>query len=137
MNKFYKPQILLSITLICVVLMVGCSANHSSNSDINIDIQFGQNGRIAKIYDTFNGIERCSLEVESGQRISFEYEAIVQMGRLTIKWLDPSGVVVWEKVFSESASGTEEIVSESHGSYSIIVQGQDTGVSFNVTWDGE
>jgi len=61
----------------------------------------------------------------------------VQMGRLTIKWLDPSGVVVWEKVFSESASGTEEIVSESHGSYSIIVQGQDTGGSFNVTWDGE
>jgi hypothetical protein len=137
MNKFYKPQILLSIKLICMVLMVGCNANHSSNSDINIDIQFGQNGRIAKIYDIFNGIERGSLEVENGQRICFEYEAIVQMGSLTIKWLDPSGVVVWEKVLSEGASGTEEIVSESHGSYSIIIQGQDTGGSFNVTWDGE
>jgi len=137
MNKYYKPHILLCFTIAFAILMAGCNTDHSINSDIHMKIQLDQNGRIAKIYDTFNGIERGSLEVESGQRICFDYEAIVQIGSLTIKWLDPSGVVVWERVISESANGTEEIVSESHGRYSIIVQGQRTVGSFNVSWEVE
>ena len=137
MDKLYRRCTHLTITIAIAVMMIGCSSIPSVNSDMRMNVQIGQNGRIAKLYDTFSGVERGSLEIESGQRIRFSYEATVQEGSLAVRWLDPNGAVAWQRVLSESASGTEEIVSESPGRYTIVVKGQRTVGSFNIAWNGE
>ena len=137
MNKYLKPQVLLGLTMAFALLLSGCNSNDSVSSDAHVGIQIGQNGRIAKLYDTFDGIEIRSLELEGGQRIHFDYNATVEKGRLTFKLLDPTGAAIWQRRLSESASGTEEIVGESPGRYEIIIHGQGTVGSFDITWDGE
>ena len=137
MDKFYKRHIHLIITITFAVMMIGCNSIPSVDSDMRMNVQIGQNGRIAKLYGTYSGVERSTQEVESGQSIHFYYAASVLEGSLALKWLDPSGTVVWQRVLSENASGTEEIASESPGRYTIIVQGQRTVGSFNIAWNGE
>ncbi|MFC2042921.1 hypothetical protein ACFLUA_02075 [Chloroflexota bacterium] len=137
MNKFYKSHIKLFLTLSIAVLMIGCNFIPSVISDLRMNIQIGQIGRIARHFDTYNGVESRGLDVESDQRISFDYEAVVYKGSLVFKCLDPSGLVVWEMFISESASGTDEFVSESPGRYTLIVDGQRAAGSFNIAWEVE
>ena len=137
MKKHLKTQVLLGLAMAFIVLMIGCSSIDSVSSDARMGIQIGQNGRIAKLYDTFDGIERRSLELDGGQRVCLDYQATVNKGRLTFKLLDPTGAAIWQRVLSESASGTKEIVCESPGGYEIIIQGQSTVGSFDIAWDSE
>ena len=137
MKKIYRSLNILLITLILAVLMIGCNSNPSIGSDLRMNIQFGQNGRITKHFTYFNGVEQGGLDLQNGQRISFDYEAALYKGNLAFKCLDPSGRVVWEKLLSGSASGTDEIVCETSGRYTFIAQGQQTSGYFNFAWDIE
>lgn len=136
MKKHKKSIILWCLTIAFAVLLSGCSDDHSISSDIKMKINFDQNGQIAMCHDSFNGIERGSLEIRNGQRIYFDYDTNLQKGSLVVKWQDPSGAAIWQKILSESENGTEEIVSASPGRYSILIQGQDATGSFNATWEG-
>ena len=137
MNRIYPSRFLMLITLTFAVLLVGCNPNTSINRNIRTNIQFGQNGRITKHFTYFNGVEQGGLDLQNGQRISFDYEAALYKGNLAFKYLDPSGRVVWEKLLSGSTSGTDEIVCETSGRYTFIAQGQQTSGYFNFAWDIE
>lgn len=137
MNRIYPSRFLMLITLTFAVLLVGCNPNTSINRNIRTNIQFGQNGRISKHFTYFNGVEQGGLNLQNGQRITFDYEAALNKGNLAFKYLDPSGRVVWEKLLSGSTSGTDEIVCETSGRYTFIAQGQQTSGYFNFAWDIE
>jgi len=137
MKKNYRSRNMLLITLIFAVLMIGCNSNHSRNSDLRMNIQFDQKGRITKHFTNFNGVEQGDLDIQNGQRISFDYEAALNKGNLAFKCLDPSGRVVWEKLLSGSASGTDEILCETPGKYTLLVQGHQSAGYFDLTWDVE
>ena len=135
MKKIYRSLNILLITLILAVLMIGCNSNPPIDSDLRMKIQLGQNGRITKHFIYFNGVEQGGLDVQNGQRISFDYEADLNKGTLAFKCLDPSGRVVWEKFLSGSVSGTDEIVCEIPGRYIFIAQGLQAAGYFNFVWD--
>ena len=138
MNKINYHQILLCIVIALAILVSGCSSkNNIIDSDVRMNIQTNQEGRISRIYDTFSGFERGSLETKMDQTIFFDYEATVNNGSLIIEWQDPNGSVVWRMVLAESGGGNDDILIKSSGRYTIVIQGKETSGNFSVSWNIE
>jgi hypothetical protein len=99
-------------------------------------MMYGSNedGRISYNISTFSGIERGSVQVETGQSISFTYQAVLDKGSLVIEWQDPQGEVMWRKNLVESDHGDDEIEIVSPGKYTIMIQGSGVGGKFDVFW---
>jgi hypothetical protein len=93
-----------------------------------------EDGRISYDIRTFTGIERGSVQAETGETISFTYQAVLDKGSLMIEWQDPNGVVMWQKNLVESDQGAEEIEIKSSGEYVIITQGKGAAGNFDVSW---
>ena len=69
--------------------------------------------------------------------ISYSYALDIHKGSLIIEWQDPEGEVAWHEVFETSIQGKNEIPVGTPGTYTIIIQGKDTGGSFKVVWKVE
>jgi hypothetical protein len=102
-------------------------------------MMYGTNevGRISYDISTFTGIERGSVQAETGQTISFTYQAVLDKGSLVIEWQDPHGEVMWQKNLVESDHGDDEIEIDTPGEYMIIIQGKGVGGNFDVSWQIE
>jgi hypothetical protein len=93
-----------------------------------------EDGRISYDISTFTGIERGSIQAETGQTISFTYQAFLDKGSLVIEWQDPHGEVTWQTNLVESDHGDGEIEIDTPGEYLIIVQGKGVSGNFDISW---
>lgn len=134
MLKTYHSRACLFIILVLTVILCSCSPDNSFKSDFRMNIRNSQEGRISRVYKTFNGIETESLEARGNQIISFSYETIVSRGSLMVTWHDPHGKIIWRGLLTKGDRGNEEIAIDLPGEYSIVVQGKNTSGSFKVGW---
>ena len=129
------------IYLLFTILMIGTVL---SGCDFTSKIKIGEvrlgmfgdnaDGLMHYSYRTFTGIESDLIQARQGQTISFSYALDVNKGSLIIEWQDPEGEVAWHEVFKTSVQGTNEIPVVTAGTYTIIIQGKDTGGGFKVSW---
>jgi len=132
-----KSQFYLLITILMIGIFL---SGYDFTSKIKIGEvrlgMFGDNadGLMYYSYRTFTGTESDLIQAQQGQTISFSYALDVNKGSLLIEWQDPQGEVVWHNVFETSVQGTNEIPVLIDGTYTIIIQGKDTGGSFEVSW---
>ncbi len=129
-KKRFHMSILL-ITAILSILLSGCELKFGE-----VRMMFGTNeeGHISYTITTFTGIESGSVQAERGQIISFNYQAAISKGSLIIEWQDPAGEVEWRKILVEDDHGKDEFRIESAGKHTILIQGQDMGGKFDVSW---
>ena len=125
---------LIFIATILAILLSSCEYSKIKFGEVRMMYGSNENGHISYDISTFTGFESVSAQVATGEIISFEYEAIVDKGNPIIEWQDPTGVVVWRKNLLESDHGHDDIVVESSGIYTIIIQGKDAGGNFDVSW---
>jgi hypothetical protein len=84
-------------------------------------------------YATFSGTSSVPISINESQ-VVFDYQATVDRGRLSIKLNDPQGKEVWSTTLTRSGSGTRTVAISRFGSYSLTLEGQDTGGGFEVRW---
>ena len=132
------------VYLLFTILIIG---NVLSGCDFTSKIKIGEvrlgmfgdnaDGLMYYSYRTFTGIESDLIQAQQGQTISHSYALDVNKGSLIIEWQDPEGEVAWREVFETSVQGINEIPVVTTGTYTIIIQGKDTGGSFKVSWEVE
>lgn len=125
---------ILLITAILSILLSGCELNKVKFGEVRMMFGTNEEGHIAYTCTTFTGIESGSVQAERGQIISFNYQATISKGSLIIEWQDPAGEVEWRKILVEDDHGKDELLVESAGKHTILIQGQDAGGKFDVSW---
>ena len=90
-------------------------------------------------------MERKSFRVKANQAVEIDYEVSVEKGTLTLSLINPDGETVWEETFEEaegdggepknSFSGDYELEAvPKTGRYGLHIEGDQTGGSFDVSW---
>jgi hypothetical protein len=125
---------ILFITSIIALLLSGCDFSRIKFGEVRMMYGSNDDEHISYNYSTFTGIENGSALVEAGQTISFDYDVKVDKGSLMIEWQAPDGKDVWQKRLVESDRGNDEIIAQSSGKYTIIIQGKDAGGEFDISW---
>ena len=125
---------ILLITAILSILLSGCELNKVKFGEVRMMFGTNEEGHISYTCTTFTGIESGSVQAERGQIISFNYQATISKGSLIIEWQDPAGGVEWRKILVEDDHGKDELLIESAGKHIILIQGQDVGGKFDVSW---
>lgn len=88
--------------------------------------------QIKASYHHFHGTETKNITLEEGEILYLEYSSKVQEGSLTITLLDPDGKEVAQ--LETNTTGTMQVEAASTGSYRLVIKGNKTKGSFDVTW---
>jgi hypothetical protein len=134
MKTKYNLIHILLITTFLSILLSSCNLSKVKIGEVRMMYGTNEDGRISYDIRTFTGIERGSVQAETGETISFTYQAVLDKGSLMIEWQDPNGEVMWQKNLVESDQGAEEIEIKSSGEYVIITQGKGAAGNFDVSW---
>ena len=115
--------------LLMISLLVGCGS-----STVKVGwVGSSDSGHIGYRYTTFDGVERKTFRAEAGQTMTFDYDVTVEKGALVLKVGDPDKVL-WEETFREDAADTITLTVPQNGLYTIRIEGQATGGSFDLSW---
>ena len=124
----------LAIALLLISgLLAGCA---QSNLEIGM-VETNLPGRWRASYATFDGTKTDRLEADAGQTLVLDAEAEVDKGNLTIEVRDPDDRVLWDLSLEQDGEESMELVLEQTGRYGIVVEGDNAGGSFNLTWELE
>lgn len=132
-TKRYFVLILL-LTTILAILISSCDLSKIKIGEVRMMYGVNEDGHISYEFTSFTGYENGNIQAETGETISFDYQAAVDKGSLVMEWQDPNGEVLWRKDIVESESGSEDIAIHSPGRYTIVIQGKGAGGNFDVSW---
>jgi hypothetical protein len=85
-------------------------------------------------YATFNGTASIPINIRES-RVFFTYQVEVGKGSLSIAVQDPQGQGVWRTTLQGNATGSRLLSTPRTGSYTLLVEGQNTGGSFDIHWN--
>ena len=91
-------------------------------------------GKISYTYTKFTGIERGNIEAKAGQTLNLTYDVKIKRGRVFIQLMNPQNRVLWNVALKDDQSDSVEIPLELEGNYPLIIRGENTSGSFEVTW---
>lgn len=130
-----RRRSLLSIALLMlfILLLAGCA--NSSVKILWFDAQ-GSNWYRAS-YETFSGVERQDVRLESDQTLSLQHDVNVNKGALSVQVQNPDGDAAWETSFRETQRLNVEVPLRQSGIYHIVIKGDNTGGSFDISWKVE
>jgi len=126
-----KGTLLALALLLMTSMLIGCG---SSTVKVGWRGSSGP-GHMGYHYTTFDGVERKKFRVEAGQTIPFDYDVTVEKGTLVLKVVTPDSENLWEETFREDAAGTVTLTAPQNGLYTIRIEGQSTGGSFDLAWN--
>ncbi len=129
MQRVFKGM--LGLLVLGSLLLVACSQSK---------LQIGWVGtstanQFSYRYETFTGTERKSIRLTAGETLALTYAVEVDKGSLTLAVQNPDGETLWEETFEEADDETVELNAEKTGTYKLLVQGERTGGSFDISWD--
>ncbi len=134
MKRFLMYSV--SVFILAGLLLTGCGGG--AYRQVRIMWAGSSNsGRMEYRYKTFTGVERKNERLEAGDTLAFEYDATVDKGTLTLQIQDPDDASLWEATLRESAEDRVDLTAEQTGTYTIVVEGDDTGGEFEVSWEVE
>jgi hypothetical protein len=84
-------------------------------------------------YATWNGNTSLPIAVQEKQ-VTFSYRVRIDKGALSLKVQDPHGKALWQTTLNHSGVGNRVLSTPTTGSYKLVVEGQNTGGSFDIRW---
>lgn len=124
MKKYFVLLLLLP-----VFLLTSCSRTQIGWVEMNYGNDFEAS------YQLFDGEERERILIDAGDTFSLSYEVTVNDGALTLQFVDSDGNTLWEETFLEDSEDVFSFTPEASGRYSLIVAGDNTEGSFDLSWD--
>jgi hypothetical protein len=86
-------------------------------------------------YTLFTGTERRPVRAEAGEKLVLRYDTEVGSGTLSIKIEDPDRDLLWDVSLEQDAGDTASVRMGQDGRYAIVVQGDGTSGSFDLSWE--
>jgi hypothetical protein len=128
------PRVARGLTILftgAALLMSGCV---TSSSTVRVGWVSSVNSHeYSASYATWNGTTSLPIAVQESQ-VTFSYHVRIDKGALSIKVQDPDGKSVWQAKVNESGVANRIVPTPRTGSYTLRVEGQDTGGSFDIRW---
>ena len=91
-------------------------------------------GKMTYSYEKFTGIERENIAGEEGKTLILSYDIAVNDGRVFIQVMDPQNQVLWSIIVKSDTADTVELPLNFTGEYPLIVRGENTSGSFDISW---
>lgn len=132
MNHVGKALLLVSAVSL-LALAVGCEQSRSQIGWVESNLP----GSFAASYVSFSGSEVRTVRADAGETLVLQYTAEVNKGTLGIMVEAPDDEMLWDVSLHKSAGDMAEFPVEQAGCYSIIVRGEGTAGSFDLTWEVE
>jgi hypothetical protein len=92
-------------------------------------------GRWEASYTTFTGTKDDTIRAQAGQILEFTYDVQVDKGDLSISVDRHDREALWEVSLQEDARDAVEIALDRDGPYTIVVEGDKAGGSFELSWE--
>lgn len=121
--------LIIAVPLVCLLAAFQLSAKSPQGSR--------PSGHITSTYESFTGVERGEIQVNSGQAIVLDYQAALTAGGITIKVENPRGETIWQMAVpagEQASPRNAEIRVHDSGRYTIVVEGSQAGGNLNVSW---
>lgn len=137
--KIFRPLIM--FLLLVTLLTLSLSACEFEMGKLHVGSvrlgMYGSNipGQIAYSYSTFTGYEQGTFLADVGQTIHLYYQVTIEKGALYAELQDPNGEVIWQKSFEQDESEGIEVTVSCSGQQTLVIEGKDTGGSFDFTWE--
>jgi len=129
------PLVALAVGALALLLMTSLLAGCSGSSTVKVGwVGSSDSVRMGYRYTTFDGVERKTFRAEAGQTMTFDYDVTVEKGALLLKVVAPDGESLWEETFSKDTTDTVTLTAPQNGLYTIRIEGQATGGSFDLSW---
>jgi len=128
------PLVALAVGALALLLMTSLLAGCGSSTVKVGWVGSSGPGHTGYRYTTFDGVERKTFRAEAGQTIGLDYDVTVEKGALVLKVVAPDGESLWEETFREDTADTVTLTASQDGLYTIRVEGQATGGSFDISW---
>ena len=127
--------LLVGVLLLLLVFTLGACDAWEGGSTVEIGMveNSGFNNTEAR-FETLRGRKVRQETLSTGETLVLDYDVTVDKGTLTLMVEDPSGESVWETEVTDSAADQVEIVAAEAGNYDIIVEGDDAGGSYDLSW---
>ena len=122
-----------TIALLSVGFLVACGQSRIEIGMVETHLP----GQWEANYRTFTGTKTDRFRAEAGQTLLVEYSAQVEKGRLDFRVQRPGGELLWEVSLQEGGQETLELDIETGGRYAIVIEGNNTGGSFVLSWSLE
>ena len=132
MNRKRTPM-WLTIAFFLIGLLAACGP---SSLEIGM-METNLPGRWEASYMTFTGTKADKIQADAGQTLILEYEVDVDKGDLSIEVKHPEAGALWDVVLQEDAEDTVELALEWAGPYTITIEGDNAGGSFDLSWELE
>lgn len=128
-------MMLASLALLLIgTLLAGCGDSSSLKIGWR---EFGGLSRKRAKYVTFDGVQNKAFRVDAGKAIELTCDVTVDKGSLTVALIAPGGERLWEETFQEDAERFTTVTTSEGGRHILRVEGQQTGGSFDISWDVE
>lgn len=127
---------LLFVSLAAALTLTACGA-HVGNISIGQRIMSVGNitpGHFSYSYQLFSGEEGQWASVKAGQAINIDYTAEVQKGALSLEVRDPNKAAIWSTDMALGSGDSISVPVEESGDYAIVVAGENTEGSFDISW---
>jgi hypothetical protein len=132
MNHVGKALLLIMAVLL-LTLAVGCGQRRIQIGWVESNLP----GSLAASYVSFSGSEVRTVRADAGETLVLQYAAEVNEGTLAIMVEAPDDEMLWHVSLDEDAEDMADLPMEQDGRYSIVVRGDGTAGSFDLSWEVE
>jgi hypothetical protein len=124
---------------ILVAALAGCGSHIGSISTGSRVLSAGNNvpGHFNASYQLFSGEEGQWVTAKAGQSIDLSYAGEAQKGSLSFVVRDANKTTLWSEDLVKITGGSTKVPVEQSGDYAVVVVGQETQGSFEVSWQVE
>lgn len=125
---------IVSVLVISVLAIFLLAASSGCFSGLRVGYVGNNVGnQISATYQLYDGTQEKVIKVDEGQTILFSYTSVVEKGTLTIEVRDTDKDKIGE--LETNTAGTQAIMADKTGDYRLIIKGDDTKGSFDVSWE--
>lgn len=125
---------LLALFMVTVTaLPAGCGQSRTEIGMVETNLP----GRWRATYQTLTGAKVDTLTADAGEALVLSYDVQVTKGELSIEVRQPGDEPVWDVSLKDDAQAVVELDIQQDGRHRIVVEGDNAGGGFDISWELE
>jgi hypothetical protein len=120
----------LAVSLLVIALLAGCGQSRLQVGMMENHLP----GRWEARYTTLIGTREDTVRADAGQTLTLDYDVKVEKGTLSITVTNPERKALWQVSLQEGEKDRIQLDLDQDGRYTIAVDGDSAGGSFDLSW---